>query len=48
LEIVPDNYSIYKSFENENERLERIHRQQEIEEEIEVEDLPFYERSEEE
>lgn len=46
MENVPDNYSIYESFEIENNRLKRIHRRQEIEEEIEISELPFYEESE--
>ena len=44
IEIVPDNYDAFVSYEQEQERLERIHKRQEFEEEIEVEELPFYEK----
>lgn len=39
---VPDNISIYQHNENEEERFKRIHRQCEIEEEIELEEIPYY------
>ena len=43
---MPDNYSRYELLESEIERLERIHKRQEIEDEIETEELPFYEERE--
>ena len=46
IESIPDNYDAFVSYEQEQERLKRIHRRQEIEEEIENEELPFYEESE--
>jgi len=39
----PDNYAALEAYESAQERMERRHRRQEIEEEIEPEDLPFYE-----
>jgi hypothetical protein len=47
IEIVPDNISIFQSYESDEERYRRIHRRQEIEEEIEDEEIPFYEKGEE-
>ena len=44
IEVVPDNYDAFVMYEQEKERLKRIHRRQEYEEEIEVEELPFYEK----
>ena len=46
IEIVPDNYDAFVSYEREQERLKRIHKRQEFEEEIE--ELPFYIKSEKE
>lgn len=40
-EHVPDNYDRYVTYERENERLERLNKQREIEEEIEMDELPF-------
>jgi hypothetical protein len=42
LEIVPDNYDGYISYENEHERLERLHRKQLYEEELENENMEDY------
>ena len=44
IEIVPDNYDAFISYEQEQERLKRIYNRQEFEEEIEIEDIPFYEK----
>ena len=44
IEIVPDNYDAFVSYEQEQERLKRIHKRREFEEEIEIEDIPFYEK----
>ena len=46
IKIIPDNYDAFVSYEREQERIERIHKRHEIEEEIENEELPFYEESE--
>ena len=42
IKIIPDNYDAFVSYEREQERIERIHKRHEIEEEIENEELPFY------
>lgn len=39
----PDNYSAYESYEAEQARRDRVRRRVDIEEEIEPEQLPFYE-----
>lgn len=39
---VPDNYSAFESYEHEQERYDRIHKKQIIEDEIEKASLPFY------
>ena len=44
IESIPDNYDAFVTYEQEQERLKRIHRRQEYEEEIEMEELPFYEK----
>lgn len=44
IEVVSDNYDAFVTYEQEQERLKRIHRRQEFEEEIEIEELPFYEK----
>ena len=44
IEVVPDNYDAFVMYEQEQERLKRIHRRQEFEEDIEIEELPFYEK----
>ena len=41
--IVPDNNDIYDYFENERERLKRLKKKQEYEEDLDIDDLPFYE-----
>lgn len=46
IESIPDNYDAFVSYEQEQERLKRIHKRREFEEEIENEELPFYEESE--
>ena len=48
IEVVPDNYDAFISYEREQERLKRIHKRQEFEEEIDIEELPFYIKSEKE
>ena len=46
IEYVPDNYDAFITYEREQKRIERLHKKQEIKEEIENEELPFYEESE--
>ncbi len=41
--MIPDNYSAYESYECEQDRLDRRYRREVIEEEMEPEDMPFYE-----
>lgn len=40
--MIPDNYSIYKSHEKEQDRVERKHKKEVFREDIEPRDLPFY------
>ena len=42
IEVVPDNYDAFVTYEQEQERLKRIHKRQEYEEEIDISNLPFY------
>jgi hypothetical protein len=44
---VPDNYSAYESYEAEQSRRDRVRRREEIAEEMEPEDMPFFEEVEE-
>lgn len=44
--IVPDNYDAFVSYEQEQERLKRIHKRQEFEEEIDISNIPFYTENE--
>ena len=46
IEIVPDNYDAFVTYEQEQERLKRIHRRQEFEEEIDISNIPFYVKNE--
>jgi hypothetical protein len=39
---IPDNLNAFEQNEAENERWNRIHKKQEYEEDIEIEDLPYY------
>lgn len=39
---IPDNYDTYEWFENELARRERINRRLEQEENIDIDELPFY------
>lgn len=40
--MIPDNYSAFESYEREQDRLERRLKREEIEEEIDPRDIPFY------
>lgn len=44
---IPDNYGAFDAYEAENDRQERRRKRLELEEDMELEELPFYEEDEE-
>lgn len=45
--MIPDNYSAFDSYEAEIDRQDRRRKRLELEEDMEPEELPFYEEDEE-
>lgn len=41
--MIPDNYDAFRNYEAEQERVERLHKRFDAEENIEPEELPFIE-----